>query len=86
MRVGATLGASLHRCDPSRNMARFYAVDLCPTLFGEVAVRRCWGRIGTTGQAKAQTFASQTEAEAAAAKTLAVKQRRGYCVTWHWPA
>lgn len=39
----------LVRIDPKRNMARFYGIALQPTLFGEVSVVRCWGRIGTKG-------------------------------------
>ncbi|WP_145926033.1 WGR domain-containing protein [Shinella sp. HZN7] len=32
------------RIDAMRNMARFYMLSLEPTLFGEVAVLRHWGR------------------------------------------
>ncbi len=39
--------AHLHRIDPDANMARFYCIDLTPTLFGEITVLRHWGRIGT---------------------------------------
>lgn len=31
-------------------MARFYMLSLEPALFGEVAVLRHWGRIGTRGR------------------------------------
>jgi predicted DNA-binding WGR domain protein len=34
------------RIDPERNMARFYEIDVQPTLFGEFTVERHWGRIG----------------------------------------
>jgi predicted DNA-binding WGR domain protein len=40
----------LHKRDPDRNMARFYRVDVQPTLFGEASVARSWGRIGTAGR------------------------------------
>jgi predicted DNA-binding WGR domain protein len=40
--------AHLHRIDPDANMARYYCVDIAPTLFGDVSVVRTWGRIGTT--------------------------------------
>ena len=33
--------------DPARNMARFYTMALQPTLFGEWALLREWGRIGS---------------------------------------
>ena len=35
----------LERRDPSRNMARFYVLAIEPTLFGDMALVREWGRI-----------------------------------------
>jgi hypothetical protein len=35
----------LTKTDPSRNMARFYVLDVQPTLFGEWALLKVWGRI-----------------------------------------
>jgi hypothetical protein len=35
--------AFLTRTDPTRNIDRFYVVDITPRLFGEWAVRREWG-------------------------------------------
>ena len=32
--------AHLHRTDPKANMARFYCIEVAPTLFGEVSVLR----------------------------------------------
>ena len=40
----------LHRVDPTRNMARFYTMALQPTLFGDWALLREWGRIGSAGR------------------------------------
>ena len=40
----------LTRIDPARNMARFYTMALQPTLFGEWAPLREWGRIGSAGR------------------------------------
>jgi predicted DNA-binding WGR domain protein len=68
----------LFRCDPALNMARFYCLEVAPTLFGEVAVLRTWGRIGTRGRTKVETCATLGEAETAAARTLRQKARRGY--------
>ncbi|MCA0270975.1 MAG: WGR domain-containing protein [Proteobacteria bacterium] len=68
----------LARHDPDRNMARFYALTLEPTLFGEVALLRTWGRIGTRGQVRMETFGEANEAGAARAKLERVKRRRGY--------
>jgi predicted DNA-binding WGR domain protein len=70
--------AHLHRIDPDAHMARFYSIDLAPTLFGEVTVLRRWGRIGTRGRTAIETWPSPDEAEAAANRTLRQKSRRGY--------
>lgn len=69
---------TLTRCDPARNMARFYRMDLIPTLFGEVALIRTWGRIGTCGRDMAETFEDVAMAEVARDKLERVKRRRGY--------
>jgi predicted DNA-binding WGR domain protein len=59
-------------------MARFYVLMMQPTLFGETALVRQWGRIGTRGREKIEYFRDDTEAISAAA-TLAVRKiRRGY--------
>lgn len=71
--------AHLHRMDPNANMARFYSIDLAPTLLGEVAVLRQWGRIGTNGRTSIETWPSVGEAEISADRTLRRKSRRGYC-------
>jgi predicted DNA-binding WGR domain protein len=67
-----------HRIDPASNMARFYGLAVEPTLFGEWVLMRCWGRIGTAGQAKLQTFADQHDAVAAQDSMARRKRRRGY--------
>lgn len=42
----------MHRIDPARNMARFYALWIELTLFGDVAVVREWaGSVPTVGAA-----------------------------------
>ncbi|MEO8616022.1 MAG: WGR domain-containing protein [Luteolibacter sp.] len=69
---------SLRRCDPSRNMARFYELALQPTLFNEIALVRIWGRIGTHGRSKCETFADAMTAEAARNRVLHRKRQRGY--------
>ncbi|WP_108130756.1 WGR domain-containing protein [Gemmobacter caeni] len=69
---------SMTRRDPDLNMARFYAIALQPTLFGEVSVMRFWGRIGTRGQAMLQTFPSFTVAMRQAVAVERRKRLRGY--------
>ncbi|WP_415918848.1 WGR domain-containing protein [Tateyamaria sp. SN6-1] len=68
----------LVRINPSENMARFYGIALQPTLFGEVAVVRCWGRIGTRGRATAHTYADFSGAADAFADLAQKKRARGY--------
>ncbi|MEJ6396259.1 WGR domain-containing protein [Gymnodinialimonas sp. 2305UL16-5] len=73
-----TTHLDLVRIIPSKNMARFYGIALQPTLFGEVAVVRCWGRIGTRGRAMAVTYPDTEHAGNALADLEIKKQRRGY--------
>lgn len=59
-------------------MARFYALGVEMTLFGEFALVREWGRIGCLGQRRSVIYPTQADAEAALAKLRHVKERRGY--------
>lgn len=70
----------LQRIDPGRNMARYYALTVERTLFGEFALVRRWGRIGSRGGGQMQTTAFSCEGEAAAAleRQRRAKARRGY--------
>lgn len=61
----------LRRIEPERNMARFYVLTLEPTLFGEVAVMRHWGRLGTRGRRKSCFLGSPEAASAALCKQAA---------------
>ena len=66
------------RIDSSINMARFYMLSLEPTLFGDVAVFRHWGRIGTLGRQAATFHASMAEAESMLERQITRRRRRGY--------
>lgn len=68
----------LTRIDPTRNMARFYRLDVQPDLFGGVRLVREWGRIGQAGRISCETFPEPDAAEAAMQRTAASKRRRGY--------
>jgi len=68
----------LTRIDPARNMARFYALSLAPTLFGEWLLVKEWGRIGQTGTVRAETHPDAETAAEALARQISVKRRRGY--------
>ena len=69
---------NLVHVDPARNMARFYGIDVQPTLFGEVSVLRNWGRIGTKGRGMMVTYEDKYQAVAAVQKLDKQKRRRGY--------
>ncbi|MFP1132878.1 WGR domain-containing protein [Asticcacaulis sp. W401b] len=68
----------LRRIDQARNMARSYEVSVQPGLFGDVAVVRHWGRIGTAGQSKEFWFTDEVQADEMIGAILRQKQRRGY--------
>lgn len=70
--------AYLERIDCERRMARFYAVIVQPTLLGEWAVIREWGRIGQGGTVRKTVHDCEADAQRSAWETVAGKQRRGY--------
>jgi len=68
----------LTKIDAARNMARFYVLDVQPTLFGEWALLKEWGRIGRGGQSRRATFGQRDEAESALAREYKKRVGRGY--------
>ncbi len=68
----------VERIEPEKNMARFYALAVQPTLFGEVSLVRSWGRIGTRGQQKLHVFNDEWQAVDLFLELLREKRRRGY--------
>ena len=71
-------GVYLTRVDPDRNMARYYAMSVQGTLFGEWSLVREWGRIGRGGQVRATPYPTPAEAEAALQTWRDAKAKRGY--------
>jgi predicted DNA-binding WGR domain protein len=69
---------ALIRIDPRLNMARFYAISIEPSLFGDVALVRRWGRIGTHGHQAIELFASAAEAGKRQVRIETAKRRKGY--------
>ncbi|WEO75173.1 WGR domain-containing protein [Agrobacterium vitis] len=59
-------------------MARFYALAVQPTLFGEVSLARAWGRIGTRGQQMVRLFDNESQAIILLLDVLREKRKRGY--------
>ncbi len=52
----------VERCDPAANCARFYALSIERSLFGDICLVRRWGRIGSRG--RSMTHPCGTEAQA----------------------
>lgn len=70
----------LERRDPTRNMARYYLVAIEPTLFGDTALLRQWGRIGTQGRHRRDLYRNEALAQEALNSWLRRKTNRGYCL------
>ena len=58
-------------------MARFYVLSLEETLFGDTALVREWGRLGTTGRRQLDLYEAQAQASEALESWLGRKLRRG---------
>jgi predicted DNA-binding WGR domain protein len=69
---------TLYRINPEANMARFYAVTIQPTLFGEWTLVREWGRVGRRPQSLINTYPTIERAADATNRLIARKKRRGY--------
>lgn len=69
----------LEKVAPEQNMRRFYRVSIAPTLLGEWALIREWGRIGSLrGQRMEEWFGASAGAADALARLVAAKRRKGY--------
>ena len=68
----------IERSNAEKNMARFYAMSIEPTLFGEACLMRRWGRIGTRGQMKVHHFEREEEAVELFLELISQKRARGY--------
>jgi predicted DNA-binding WGR domain protein len=64
--------------DPARNMNRFYVVEVTPTLFGEWAVLREWGRRGSPGTLRLDSYRRREEAQSAEQRTFKRRLQWGY--------
>lgn len=68
----------LTRIDDRRNMARFYKLDVQPTLFGEWCFVREWGRIGRAGTVRMAAHRSRGLADLAMALSWTRKLKGGH--------
>jgi predicted DNA-binding WGR domain protein len=62
--------AFLTRIDPTRNINRFYVVQVMPSLFGDWTVLREWGRRGSPGTVRLSSYQRRNEAETAEQRTI----------------
>lgn len=70
----------LEKREPERNMQRFYRIVIAASVFGDWAVIREWGRIGSPGTVRKLWFDSEDEAYTAAIKIRNSKEKKGYQV------
>lgn len=68
----------VERKNPAKNMARYYAMSIEATLFGDVCLTRRWGRIGARGQTQQHHFESEEDAVMLFLELLRRKRVRGY--------
>lgn len=69
----------LEKIDSARNLWRWYTLSVQPTLFGEWAFIREWGRIGNDGgQSETAFYGTESDALDACNALKALKIRRGY--------
>lgn len=68
----------LVKIDPTKNMQRFYEVDIQPNLFSGYSIMRYWGRIGTRGQIKIELHDDEKIAKLSYKKMYISKINRGY--------
>ena len=66
--------------DPSRNRARVYALTWQPTLWGEVALVRTWGRLDHPGRSQVTIYPNRNQAQADLRRLLRRRLQHGYQV------
>lgn len=62
----------------TRNISRFYRMEIIKNLFGEWTLYREWGRIGQGGQIRMDYFTDESQAIAALHALVVSKRKRGY--------
>jgi predicted DNA-binding WGR domain protein len=68
----------LTHIDEEKNMARYYKLDVQPTLFGMWSLVREWGRIGQGGTVRTELHATRGLADIALITAWARRHSRGY--------
>ena len=72
---------TLHRTDASRNMHRYYRLDVQRDLFGQWCCIREWGRTGQAGRTRIVPYPAPEAAQAAFDWLRRAKEHRGYSVS-----
>jgi predicted DNA-binding WGR domain protein len=69
---------NLVNIDDKNNMARFYKLDVQPSLFGGWSLVREWGRIGRAGKVCLEFYQTRGVADLALIAKWSEKRKRGY--------
>lgn len=81
VRSGSTVSVQLlilDRVEEASNMARYYVLTVEPTLFGDTALVREWGRIGVSCRRRLDLYQDDDAARVALETWLKRKSKRGY--------
>ena len=78
--VGFGAYVRFEHVDPAENRHRFYDLTWQPTLFGDGALVRTWGRQGQPGTIRATFYPDRTCAEAEVRQVVRRRLAHGYRV------
>jgi predicted DNA-binding WGR domain protein len=65
-------------CQTRRNINRFYVIEVMPSLFGDWTVMREWGRRGSPGTMRLDSYRRHDEAQSAEQRTISRRLKHGY--------
>jgi len=68
----------LLRINPEHNMRRFYYLTVQPDLFGGATLVKEWGRLGSSGQMRLESYPDEATAVTELSVIARNKRRRGY--------
>ena len=66
--------------DAAKNRYRYYSLTWQPGLWGDGALTRCWGRIGTKGRSVETIYKDRACAQALVEKIVKRRLQHGYQV------
>jgi len=68
----------LEKRKPAENLAMFFVLRIQPTLFGQWALQKCWGQIGSQGAQSSIWYETEEEAQNALIDLEEFKKSKGY--------